>query len=358
MKVDKLSLAGGFLLGGCSALLFCLRLGLSPGPPNIFLRAEPKPFSAAAEPPAVIARSLPASAAGQCTPIASTAVAFENALGKDFTIASIPDEANGHGVIAASCKPKWNYLINYPKYDTRGPGWLQAAFRTVSAGAPAPECGYGWDPHIHEAFPKGDCGLIVDVGANIGLSVGPPASLGWRIIAFEPIPNNVHLLHTNFHINGWYADKIGLIHGAASDKTGEATIYAPVGREDNTAMSSTAATRNVGGTAKEFKIKTISLDDYFAGASPNLVNDIRVIKVDTQGHELNVLQGARKLLSTGQRQYVIEVELDAGLQKAAGNSIEDILKFMKSVGWNCFCDAAGKRPYTPGCCYDCVFRLA
>lgn len=301
------------------------------------------------------ATALPLSST--CPSLASSAIPFVN-TGSNYSAAMAPEHVSGHGVIAASCKPGWNYVWSEPMFDKRGPQWLENAYKSVSTGKSlGKHCGYDWKPSLHNVFPKGQCGLVVDVGANIGLAVAPAASLGWRVLAFEPIPQNVEQLRLNLFLNGWTADQVGLVHTGVSESFGNATIYAPEGREDNTAMSRTAATRNVGGKAKEFSIPLVSLDDYFAGASPDLINDVRLIKVDTQGHEIPVLRGAQRLLSEGPRQFLLFVEVDHKLQKAAGYDPEDVLKFMRSVGWKACCDAACKVVYTSGKCYDVVFRF-
>ena len=73
-------------------------------------------------------------------------------------------------------------------------------------------CAYlGWGaPYLSDEFlgRPDTCGLVVDVGANIGLSVLPPASRGWRVLAIEPNPHNVRRLHLNLVLNGWGDDRV------------------------------------------------------------------------------------------------------------------------------------------------------
>jgi FkbM family methyltransferase len=200
---------------------------------------------------------------------------------------------------------------------------------------PAKDCGLGYDEDLFVEYPAGECGLVIDVGGNIGLKVLPVASRGYRVLVFEPIPKNIAQLRLNLWFNGWDTDHVGLVAGAASDESGEQTIQAPRGREDNSAMSGKkGATANVDtDIVDNYTIQTVALDDYFAGANKRLLDDVRFIKIDTQGHELEVLHGMKGLLSNGTRNFAVEVEVDKKLQEAAGHEPDAIEKFMVSHGW-------------------------
>lgn len=63
---------------------------------------------------------------------------------------------------------------------------------------------------------------------------------------------------------------------------------------------------------------------------------MRLIKIDVQGHELPVLRGMEKILSTGARQFVLSVEVDHGLQVAAGHGAKDVENYMLSLGWKVY----------------------
>ena len=85
--------------------------------------------------------------------------------------------------------------------------------------------------------------VMLDVGANMGLSMLPYYARGWRVIAFEPIPENVNTMKRNIFINGITEDRVALVHGAVTNMSGSLQVYAPRGRTDNTAASRAGSTR-------------------------------------------------------------------------------------------------------------------
>lgn len=287
-----------------------------------------------------------------CPRLDSAAIQFANSKG--FFITEISETVMGTGFVAASCKPQgWNYSFVYPRYDRRSNEWLSKAFKSIMGDGLAPLCGYDWDQKLHDLFKTDDCDLIVDVGGNIGLSVSPALSRNYRVLVFEPIPVNVELLRTNLWVNGWDVDQVGLVAAGVSSSSGKATIFAPIGQEDNAALKSAdVATLTVGGSAASININLISLDDYFDSADPSLRDKVRLVKIDAQGHELPILQGMKKMLSSGHRRFALIVEVHVGLQVAAGYGPKDIENYMLSLGWNAFCGGE----LVPGSsCLDVVF---
>ena len=219
-----------------------------------------------------------------------------------------------------------------------------------------PLCGYDWDEKVHRVYKNDRCDLVVDIGANTGLAVLPAASKNYRVLAFEPIPLNCEILHTNSWVNGWDVDTVGIVAAGVSESTGNTTIFAPVNAEDNSAIgpNSNVATKNVGGSAVPIQIKIISIDEYFDSADSKLLNAVRLIKIDVQGHELPVLRGMKKILSNGARRFVLLVEIDHGLQVAAGHGAKDVKNYMLSLDWKAYCSCESE--IEPGSsCYDVVF---
>lgn len=56
-------------------------------------------------------------------------------------------------------------------------------------------------------------GLLVDIGSYAGHVSLLAASLGMRVLAIEPLPDNVEAIRANIRANG-FEDKIKVIHGA------------------------------------------------------------------------------------------------------------------------------------------------
>lgn len=202
----------------------------------------------------------------------------------------------------------------------------------------------------------------LDIGANQGLSIFPYYARGWRIIAFEPIPANVNTVRRNIFINGVSNETIALVEGAVTNETGTVKIYAPRGRADNTAISLKGSNLNVKkGSVDEVTVPAITVDNYLDNAvSPALKKNIHLVKIDTQGHELSVLQGMQKFLSDppsvedlGGWSFTVIAEYDRGLQEASGHGPEDMLNFMRGMGYDVRCgmdeDMPIVSPAQPNC---------
>lgn len=75
---------------------------------------------------------------------------------------------------------------------------------------------------------SGSGGLVVDVGANIGMAAFAASAMGFRVLAFEPVYENVQRL-----CDGLYLNRVGhlvkLYQAAVSDLVGNITLHKVVG---------------------------------------------------------------------------------------------------------------------------------
>lgn len=123
---------------------------------------------------------------------------------------------------------------------------------------------------------------VLDVGANVGyytllasVLVGDPG----RVHAFEPEPRNAGFLRRHASLNR--RGNVRVEQAAVSDREGTA-------RFDFGSGSGTGHLADSGA----IEVRTLSLDDYCAqhGLAPH------AIKIDVEGAEMSVLQGARETL--------------------------------------------------------------
>lgn len=135
---------------------------------------------------------------------------------------------------------------------------------------------------VSRLLPPG--GVGVDVGANIGYittlmqrRAGPTG----QVYAFEPHPDVVSTLRSNTDPKG---APVEIIEAGASCTVGSATLAVPV----------TISGSRIGepGSPEEerLSIRTTTLDDIL----PDI--DVDVLKLDVEGHEMQVLEGAPRLL--------------------------------------------------------------
>ncbi|MDQ3980840.1 MAG: FkbM family methyltransferase [Actinomycetota bacterium] len=136
----------------------------------------------------------------------------------------------------------------------------------------------------------------VDVGANIGLMTAAMATAvgkRGRVFSFEPLPELFDELGDN--VNRWLGE-LGWSHvctdaSALSNRDGVASLRVP------TSFAANRGTATLRASAEEHDVVTVSvrtLDGALEG-----VERVGVLKVDVEGHELQVFEGAQRLLEAG-----------------------------------------------------------
>ncbi|GAV68347.1 Methyltransf_21 domain-containing protein [Cephalotus follicularis] len=175
-------------------------------------------------------------------------------------------------------------------------------------------------------------GFVVDVGANVGMASFAAAVMGFKVLAFEPVLENLQRICDGIWFNR-VGDLVTVFEAVASDKIGNITFHKLVGRLDNSAVSATGAKLAFKSNEEiAVQIRSIPLDEIISESDPVLL-----LKVDVQGWEYHVLKGATKLLSRNAREapYLIYEE-DERLLQASNSSAKEIRKFLSRVGYhNC-----------------------
>lgn len=138
---------------------------------------------------------------------------------------------------------------------------------------------------------------VIDVGANIGLSTILLARMTERVIAFEPSPPNVAFLRRNLERNG--ITNVEVHAAAASDKPGTLRFHVA---QFGAGSHVVAAGHVSGGAMPTVDVPAVTLDGI------NLP-PIAFIKVDAEGHEPDVLAGARRLLARDRPLIYSEVNI-------------------------------------------------
>ncbi|RYC13956.1 FkbM family methyltransferase [Ciceribacter ferrooxidans] len=128
----------------------------------------------------------------------------------------------------------------------------------------------------------GDC--VVDVGANIGNHAVYFAGVcGCRVLAFEPNPAAAETLRKNIETNG-LEDRIQVYEVALGSQTGSGNLVVPVNH--NLGMVSVEEVEGGGGS-----VRIDPLSNY-VGSAP-----VRLIKIDAEGMDYQVLAGAEDVLA-------------------------------------------------------------
>jgi FkbM family methyltransferase len=135
-------------------------------------------------------------------------------------------------------------------------------------------------------------GVLLDVGANHGayarllLKLAPTA----RIIAFEPHPSTFARLRDLMRDR----PSVRLIDKAVADVKGQLTLYDFGFSNGSTQASlSEAAVSLYSDDIVQYAVDCTTIDDFMAEAG---IDRIDFLKIDTEGHDLAVLKGARNAL--------------------------------------------------------------
>ena len=169
--------------------------------------------------------------------------------------------------------------------------------------------------------------VCVDIGANIGywsllLAQGCPKG---TIYAFEPVSLTHALLNLNILLNNF--TNVLSFKQALSNKTEELTLCVA----QDSAFSSFKDTQRIP-VKERVKVACTTLDEF---ALAQQVQKIDFIKIDVEGAELSILQGAKSILQTLNPSLML-IELSQKNLLAYQTTKNDILQFLSSFGYKPF----------------------
>ena len=176
---------------------------------------------------------------------------------------------------------------------------------------------------VSQLVNQGD--ICIDIGANVGsytfLMASKTGSNG-KVFAFEPQQNLYKLLLDSVKMNE-ASSFISIDCRAMYSKSGERLKFY---LSDNPSNSGTSSLINHGVFVREenhIVIETVTLTDYF---KETRIEKCKLVKIDVERAELEVLQGMNDLLKEQQIDYII-------LEQLAGNESQEILLSMTYKGW-------------------------
>ena len=164
---------------------------------------------------------------------------------------------------------------------------------------------------------------FVDCGANIGhfslvaaRLVGPSG----HVVAFEPVAETRAALERNVATNG--LTNVEVLPWALGATAGVAPFYAMA---DGGGLSSFAPSDPARG--REFQVDVKTIDDCLR----DIQGSVRLVKIDVEGAESVVLQGATELLRRYRPPLLVEVEDDH--LKRQGTSEVELRELLRSFGY-------------------------
>jgi FkbM family methyltransferase len=136
--------------------------------------------------------------------------------------------------------------------------------------------------------------VAVDVGANVGLLTIPMAkAIGEKgqVFAFEPIVENVRSLRSNLDVND--LRNVVLTNCAVGSFDGNIRLSDEHHSSDHSSGFFHRATDSEPG----IEVKQIRLDNHFKNTFQN-IHEIRIMKIDVEGMEIDVLDGLGDLFDS------------------------------------------------------------
>lgn len=167
----------------------------------------------------------------------------------------------------------------------------------------------------------------LDIGANIGchtLIMAAAAGADGQIHAFEPHPEAADRLEANLALNR--IRNCRLRREAVGDRPGKALLHAPAGPQSPGVSSLYRA--NIAGEAREIPVPVTTLDAF---AEESGLSSLDLIKIDTEGNELRVIRGGRRLISS--LRPLLVFEYSPRTWAAAGESFGETRGLLAEIGY-------------------------
>jgi len=174
--------------------------------------------------------------------------------------------------------------------------------------------GQSYEPGLSRALRQrlapGD--VLLDIGANIGyfsVLAGLTVAPAGRVIAFEPHPAAREVLQQAVAANR-LGEIVEIVPAAVADRDGRVSLFLSQDSVLSTTDPSRSPMRDAFTFPDSIEVPRITVDGWLAGR-PELAPRIRVIKIDVEGTEADVLRGMRDTLRNCPRAAIL-CETSAG----------------------------------------------
>ena len=173
--------------------------------------------------------------------------------------------------------------------------------------------------------------IVFDVGANRGnfseeaLNLFPES----RVYGFEPHPKTFEILTSRVRTDRFSAHKIAL-----SDRKGAVNFfdYGGLGHTNSLVDNARFAVR-FNQSATRIQVDCQTIDDF---CSENNIEEITLLKIDTEGNDIRVLKGAKSLLERRKIKMVyFEFNDYFAKEGVEGGSLHEVAEFLAPFGF-CF----------------------
>jgi FkbM family methyltransferase len=165
--------------------------------------------------------------------------------------------------------------------------------------------------------------VAIDVGAHYGIYSLLSAKNASAVYAFEPVPENHQILDKNIKLNN--LENVHSINKAVSDSESKVTFNIPWA-SDSAGFYEHPNAESI----RKVKVQTARIDNELSDAK-----NVSFVKIDTEGHEIHVLEGMKKTLANnGDAKLLIEFNPDC--LNSAGFKPVDLIKKIQSLDYDIF----------------------
>lgn len=155
--------------------------------------------------------------------------------------------------------------------------------------------------------------VAIDIGANRGVYTRIMLTRTRNVICVEPNPENAHVLKRVF------GKDVRVISGAASNLDLDVVLRIP--DADPGCATIEADNRSFAGTFKTIHVKAFRIDNLE-------LKNVSFIKIDVEGHELSVLEGALEMLKRNRPSILLEAE-----ERHRARAVETVREFLEPLGY-------------------------
>jgi len=157
---------------------------------------------------------------------------------------------------------------------------------------------------------------FLDIGANVGIYSYYFKSSFKNIIAFEP------LKEISYRLKSIESKSLRVCNIALSNKIGECKFYIPVINGKIVTSEASLEERDGEYITRSVEVNKVDTYDF---------NDVDLIKIDVEGHEMHVIEGASKVIKKNMPILIIEIE-----QRHIKNKIEEVFQYILNLNYSGF----------------------
>jgi FkbM family methyltransferase len=197
-----------------------------------------------------------------------------------------------------------------------------------------------WEPELIEfakyMLSKGEPGIVLDVGANIGEYTILAAALGHTVFAFEPIPAHVEMIQLSAQLNG-VQEQVHIFRNGVADYVSETFINLHKSNKGGSTIDKINASQDETQTDARFftrvGIDLITMNDVLPIINSLYPDeDIKFWKADIEGYEPRMIRGSFKLLEE-KKPPVVVMEILGKAFKRTHCSLSELFRTIQNLGY-------------------------